>query len=76
VPVLTSNLSSLPEVAGDAAILVDPYDVQAMAHMMQKVFEDPGFALLLRAKGLERVKEFSWEKAAHQTLKVYQECLT
>jgi len=76
IPVVTSNTSSLPEVSGNAALLVDPYDVQAMSRGMQKVLDDPRFASLLRAKGLERVKEFSWEKAARQTLKVYQECLT
>jgi glycosyltransferase involved in cell wall biosynthesis len=76
VPVMTSNTSSLPEVAGDAACLIDPYDVQAMAAAMEKILKDNDLAASLQAKGLERVKAFSWERAARQTLEVYKECLT
>jgi glycosyltransferase involved in cell wall biosynthesis len=75
VPVMTSDTSSLPEVAGNAACLIDPYDIQAMAEAMEKILEDKNLAASLRAKGLERVKAFSWEKAARQTLEVYKECL-
>jgi glycosyltransferase involved in cell wall biosynthesis len=75
VPVITSNTSSLPEVAGDAAYFIDPYDVQALAGAMENVMGDKNLAVSLQAKGLERAKTFSWEKAARQTLEVYQECL-
>jgi glycosyltransferase involved in cell wall biosynthesis len=76
VPVVTSNTSSLPEVAGDAAYLIDPYDVRSMASAMEKVLQNENLAASLQAKGLERVKAFSWERAARQTLEVYKECLT
>ncbi len=76
VPVITSKTSSLPEVAGDGAYLVDPYDVQALAVAMEKVLQDKNLASSLQAKGLERVKAFSWERAARQTLEVYKECLS
>jgi glycosyltransferase involved in cell wall biosynthesis len=76
VPVMTSNTSSLPEVAGEAAYLIDPYDVQSMAAAMEKILQDKNLASSLKAKGLERAKAFSWERAARQTLEVYKECLT
>jgi glycosyltransferase involved in cell wall biosynthesis len=74
-PVVTSNTSSLPEVAGDAAILVDPYDVNAIAQAMRQVLEDPALAEALRQKGLERAKLFTWEKTARQTIAVYEKVL-
>jgi glycosyltransferase involved in cell wall biosynthesis len=76
VPVVTSNTSSLPEVAGDAAYLVDPLDVQSLAAAMEKVLRDRALASALQTKGFQRAKLFSWEKAARQTLQVYRECLT
>jgi glycosyltransferase involved in cell wall biosynthesis len=71
-PVITSNISSMPEVAGDAAILVDPYDVEALAEAMHGVLTDKGLRESLVKKGLERVKQFSWEKCAEETIKVYE----
>ena len=70
IPVVTSNLSSMPEVAGNAAVLVDPYDVDSIAEGIKKVLRGKkGFV----DKGIRRVKEFSWEKTAVETLKVYKE---
>lgn len=69
-PVVTSNLSSMPEVAGDAAILVDPYDVASIAEGIEKALR--GRKGLVE-KGLRRVKQFSWLKTAEETLKVYRE---
>lgn len=70
VPVVTSNISSMPEVAGDAAVLVDPIDVRDIERGIEK-------ALATRSdlvkKGLARVKQFSWKKATRETLKVYEE---
>ncbi|MCJ7617944.1 MAG: glycosyltransferase family 4 protein [Desulfobacterales bacterium] len=71
-PVITSNISSMPEVAGGAAILVDPYDVDALAEAMHGVLTDKGLRESLVKKGLERVKQFSWEKCAEETIKVYE----
>lgn len=69
-PVVTSNISSLSEVAGDAAVLVDPYDVASIAEGIKKAVSAPK---ALIAKGLIRIKDFSWEKTAKMTLDVYNE---
>ncbi|MBI1845729.1 MAG: glycosyltransferase family 4 protein [Candidatus Rokubacteria bacterium] len=61
-PVITSSRSSLPEVAGDAALLVDPEDTGALAQAMTRLFADDGLAKDLRERGLARVGLFSWEK--------------
>ncbi|NJN83490.1 MAG: glycosyltransferase family 4 protein [Caldilineaceae bacterium] len=73
VAVLTSNSSSLPEVAGDAALLVDPTDVDAIAAAMLRLSQDEALRAELIAKGYENVKRFSWEKAAKETLAVLEE---
>lgn len=70
VAVMTSNNSSLPEVAGDAALLVDPTDVEAIANAMLRLSRDEALRQELIAKGYENVKRFSWEKAARETLAV------
>ena len=72
-PVVTSNVSSLPEVAGDAAVLVDPYDVGAIVDGIRRVLTDPVFANELRAKGIERAREFSWTRSITRTRELYQE---
>ena len=72
VPVITSNTSSLPEVAGDAALLVDPHDVDAIADAMYRLVTDPELAAELRRRGHENVKRFSWEKCARETLAVLE----
>lgn len=72
-PVICSNTSSLPEVAGDAAILVNPYDEEEIAQTMKRVLTDPDLREKMKRKGLERVKLFSWEQTAKETLKVYQQ---
>ena len=72
-PVVTSNVSSLPEIAGDAAILVDPYDVDSIVDGMRRVLSDPALAAELRRKGIERAREFSWERSVAKTRQVYQQ---
>lgn len=71
-PVITSSTTSLPEVAGDAALLVDPEDVGALADAIVRVTEDAGLREVLRPAGLERVKLFSWRRAAERTLALYR----
>ena len=71
-PVITSNTSSLPEVVGDAALQVDPRDAEALAHAMESVLEDESLAAILRARGFDRVKRFSWEEMARRTLEIYR----
>jgi glycosyltransferase involved in cell wall biosynthesis len=70
VPVMTANNSSLPEIAGDAALLVDPTDVDAIAEAMLRLTQDEALRQRLIAAGQENVKRFSWEKAARETLAV------
>ena len=69
-PVVTSNVSSMPEVAGKAAVLVDPNDVDSIAEGIIKALKGPKGLI---EKGFARVKEFSWEKTAVRTLDVYKE---
>ena len=71
-PVISSNASSLPEVAGDAAILVDSLDVAGMTRAMDQVLSDSGLRQALRAKGLVQAAKFSWDQTARDTLAVYQ----
>lgn len=69
-PVLTSNLSSLPEVAGEAAVLVDPYETAAIADGMERLLTDDGLRGRLREEGLARARQFTWAETARQTAKV------
>lgn len=68
-PVLTSSTSSLPEVAGNSAHLVNPENVQEIVTGLQKILQDENYRAELVARGLEQVKKFSWEKCAQETLK-------
>lgn len=72
VPVITSNVSSLPEVAGEAAILVEPKNIKAIAGAIKKVSSNKLIANQLREKGLKRVKKFTWERCAQKITKVYE----
>jgi len=73
IPVITSNTSSLPEVVGDAGIMVDPLDVDALADSMHRVLTDEALQRKLRDKGIARSREFSWEKTARKTWQVYEQ---
>jgi glycosyltransferase involved in cell wall biosynthesis len=75
-PVITTTSSSLPEVAGDAAVLVDPYDTEALADAMENVLGNEKLRTKLRADGLARAAEFSWERTARMTMDVYERVLT
>lgn len=75
VPVITSNVSSMPEVGGDAAIYFNPYDEKDMAEKIKMVLDDKQLREEMILKGLEKVKEYSWEKCAKETLKIYEEVL-
>ena len=70
---MCSNAASLPEVVGDAAITVDPYDVDALADAMHRVLTDRDLREDLRARGLARARQFTWERTARETLAVYRE---
>ena len=72
VPVACSNASSLPEVAGDAALFFDPRDTQAIASAIRHLLSDRGEAERLRRLGLERAVAFTWRRAAQLTLEAYE----
>lgn len=72
-PVLTSNVSSLPEITGDAALLADPYNEEDIEAGMTKLLNDEGLRMHLKDKGFARAKAFSWRKMAEQTLECYRE---
>lgn len=71
-PVITSNVSSLPEVAGEAAILVEPMDVKSMVAAICQLSQNKGDRQTLIEEGLQRVQQFTWENTARQVAKVYE----
>lgn len=75
VPVIASGISSLPEVVGDAGLLIDPHDTEAMAQAMQKLVMDPESWLHLSQKALARSTQFSWSKCVEQTIDAYRQVL-
>jgi glycosyltransferase involved in cell wall biosynthesis len=74
-PVITSNNTSLPEVTGDAAILIDPLNIDEMAEAMIQVLMNQQMRQEMIAKGINQAQKFSWEQVAKETLAVYQEVL-
>lgn len=72
-PVITSNVSSMPEVAGDAAVLIDPKDPEMIAEKIYQVIQDSELRKILREKGLIRAKSFSWERCAEETMAAFEE---
>ena len=72
-PVIASNVAALPEVVDDAGLLVNPWDVEALAQAMGQLLADHDLRHDLQARGLKRVQCFSWAEAARQTLHVYHE---
>ncbi|MFQ6057989.1 MAG: glycosyltransferase family 4 protein [Anaerolineae bacterium] len=74
-PVIASNTSSLPEVVGEAGILIDPHHVGGLVEAMERVLMDEPLRAEMRAKGLERARRFMWGRAAAMTLEVYRSVL-
>jgi glycosyltransferase involved in cell wall biosynthesis len=74
-PALTSNTSSLPEVAGDAAVLVNPHDTDTIAEGMLNIVQNEAFRKDLRARGIVRAKQFTWDRAAELTIQTYRRAL-
>ena len=74
-PVITSNISSLPEVAGDAAILINPYHIEEITAAMKMIINDSETRKQLSEKGLKRVNQFSWEKTGLATVEVLKQYL-
>ena len=74
-PVITSNVSALPEVVGTAGKLLDPEDPCAWAEAMQRVLSDTELHADMSAAGIERAKEFSWRRTAESTAKLYRDVI-
>lgn len=72
-PVITSDTSALPEIVGDAAIMIDPQNVKELSSAIERVLADDDLRLEMRRKSLERSKLFSWEKTARETLAIFHE---
>lgn len=71
-PVITSNTTAIPEVAGNAAWLVDPYDVNDISHAMRSLVQDEGLAQKYVEKGLIRARQFTWTDCARKTIEIYK----
>lgn len=74
-PVITSRVSSIPEVAGKAALYVDPYSVDEIAQGIKKIITDQKLRTKLTREGFKQVKKFSWDKSAQQVLDIYHQVL-
>jgi len=74
-PVVTSTVSSLPEVAGDAALLVNPHDVTAITNAIQRILDDHTLRETLIQRGFEQVKGFTWAQSARHLREIYQQVL-
>lgn len=72
VPVIAANTTSLPEVLGDAGLYCDPLDSASMTRSMQMLWRNPDLAQQLRAAGMARARQFSWQRAARETIAVYE----
>ena len=72
LPVITSNISSMPEVAGDSAILVDPYKVEEIRKGLAQIYQDKNLRQKLKLQGQQRLKQFSWTKSAKETLQLFE----
>jgi len=72
-PVVVSQLSSLPEVVGDAGLLVDPLDIESIADGLQRVLTDEALAAELRQRGYQRARQFTWERTARAALRLYEQ---
>ena len=71
VPTIVSNASSLPEIVGDGAVMIDPYNVDELAFAIRKVLKDKDLRENLIKKGLKQAKKFSWDKTAQEVLRVF-----
>jgi glycosyltransferase involved in cell wall biosynthesis len=75
VPVITSNVSSLPEVAGDVALMVDPHDVDAIGDAMRRLLVDDALRQNMVERGFVHIQKFTWERSAKQLLNIYRKVL-
>jgi glycosyltransferase involved in cell wall biosynthesis len=76
VPIITSNTSSLPEVVGNAGIMVDPNDIESLSDEMYRVLKDKELRHRMSRDGLKRSKMFTWEKTMDKVVETYNEVLS
>ncbi len=76
VPVIVSNVSSLPEVVGDTGLLIDPQDVDGLASAIETLVNSPGLWQELSQKALQRSATFTWSRCVDQTVDAYRAVLT
>ena len=72
VPVITSNTSSMPEVGGDLATYVDPYDINSIAQAILKFIDNPQISNMQRMNLIDHTRRFTWKKCAEQTIEIYK----
>ena len=75
VPVLTSDIASMPGVAGDAGVLVSPMDVDSIAKGLAKMLGKPKFRAVLAGRALASAQRFSWDRSARRTMEVFEEAI-
>lgn len=75
-PVVCSERGSLPEIAGDAALLINPDDIDGLTAAMQRVLEDESLCVQMRERGFLNVRRFSWEKTARETASLYRQVMS
>ena len=73
VPVITSNLSSIPEIAGNAAKLIDPYNTEAITSAIEELLENPTLMYGLGERGMQQAEKFRWAKVAEKTMEIYEQ---
>ena len=73
VPVIAGNRTSTPQVVGEAGLLFDPFDTNALVEALQRMLDDANYREALRSRGLQRASEFTWRKTAQLTLKAYEQ---
>jgi glycosyltransferase involved in cell wall biosynthesis len=72
IPTISSNISSIPEVCADAAILIDPYDVNEISNALESVYYDSDLRFFLKKRSVDRAAQFSWDKCVRSTLDAYK----
>jgi glycosyltransferase involved in cell wall biosynthesis len=72
-PVITGDRTSLPEVVGDAGVMVNPFDINAIASAIASIVDGPKLHARLKIKSLERARIFDWQQTARRTLEVYKQ---
>ncbi|MFP4460265.1 MAG: glycosyltransferase family 4 protein [Candidatus Zixiibacteriota bacterium] len=75
IPTITSNISSMPEIAGEAAMQVDPHSADSLADAILQIAQNPELATNLAHKGIKKAQEFTWDKTAQKTVEIYKSLL-